>query len=309
MLDVECFSTRGVQVTLGYLLLFTSILAFGMLGIFHKVADHPECRPKMTALLLHFWGGVLAVIYTVSFDARGLEIPKSVLVIGSCTGLVASLTLFVFQTALKYGKISTSWLIINMTAVVPVLISLFVFNENLNSKKTMAIVLVFAAMVMLWLDKRADLKKADVERSASNRTIKSKWLPLMIVTFIGQGLASSSQKVLVEAGVADYVWQFLIVFYWSGFFVILTLSLLREAWPNRREIVTALIMAGCSVIGNCAMTMALKTVKGSVAYPASNGSLIMVVMAGVLFFREKIHPIGIAGIICGIGAILILIKA
>jgi hypothetical protein len=34
-----------------------------------------------------------------------------------------------------------------------------------------------------------------------------------------------------------------------------------------------------------------------------------VVLAGVLFFREKIHPVGIAGIICGISAILILVLA
>ena len=294
-------------MALGYLLLFSSIVAFGLLGIFHKVADHPNCRPKMTALLLHCWGGILAVIYTLSFDDRGLNVPDRVWVIGSCTGLVASLTLFAFQTALKYGKISTSWLIINLTGIVPVLMSLIIFKESLNPSKQVAILLVFVAMVMLWLDKKRDLKLA--EKKAGAITVKSKWLPLMILTFFGQGLASSSQKVLVEAGVADYIWQFLIVFYWSGFLVILAMSIFREAKPNRREITTALIMAGCSVVGNVTMTLALKTVKGSIAYPASSGSLIMVVLAGILFFREKIHPVGVAGIICGISAILVLVMS
>ncbi len=297
-------------MTIGYFFLLSSIVAFGLLGIFHKVADHPQCRPKMTALLLHFWGGVLALIYTYFFDSRGMVFPREVIVIGCCTGLVASLTLFVFQTALKYGKISTSWLIINLTAAVPVLISMFVFKEQIGSTKAFGIALVFAAMVMLWLDKRADLKKAGLEKTASGGgTVKSKWLPLMIITFIGQGLASSSQKVLVEANVADYTWQFLLVFYWSGFVVILLLSLLRDAWPNRREVTTALIMAGCSAVGNASMIVALKSVKGSIAYPASNGSLIMVILAGVFFFKEKIHPVGILGVICGISAILILVMA
>ena len=297
-------------MAIGYFFLLSSIIAFGLLGIFHKVADHPQCRPKMTALLLHFWGGVLALIYTCFFDSRGMVFPKEVIIIGSCTGLVASLTLFVFQTALKYGKISTSWLIINLTAAVPVLISMFVFKEEIGSTKAFGIALVFAAMVMLWLDKRADLKKAGLEKAATGGgTLKSKWLPLMIITFIGQGLASSSQKVLVEAKVADYTWQFLLIFYWSGFVVILLLSLLRDAWPNRREITTALIMAGCSAVGNASMIVALKSVKGSIAYPASNGSLIMVILAGVLFFKEKIHPVGILGVICGISAILILVMA
>jgi multidrug transporter EmrE-like cation transporter len=91
--------------------------------------------------------------------------------------------------------------------------------------------------------------------------------------------------------------------------VILAMSIFREAKPNRREITTALIMAGCSVVGNVTMTLALKTVKGSIAYPASSGSLIMVVLAGILFFREKIHPVGVAGIICGISAILVLVMS
>jgi multidrug transporter EmrE-like cation transporter len=66
-------------------------------------------------------------------------------------------------------------------------------------------------------------------------------------------------------------------------------------------------MAVCSVVGNFAMTTALKTVNGSIAYPASNGSLLMVVLGGILLFREKIHPVGLAGIASGICAILILL--
>src|SRR5437660_4040920 len=233
----------------GYLYLFSSILAFGLLGIFHKVADHPNCRPKMTALLLHFWGGVLSVIYTSVADSHGFQFPQAVIVIGACTGLVASLTLFVFQTGLKYGKISTSWLIINLTTAVPVLISIFVFGEKLSPSKGLGVLLVFAAILMLWLDKRADLEKS-AEASGAIKTVKSKWLPLMMLTFLGQGLASSSQKVLVEAHVANYVWQFLVVFYWSGFLVIIALCVMREPWRNRREFSTALVMAVCSVVGN-----------------------------------------------------------
>ena len=301
---------------IGYVFLIAAIVAFGTLGIFHKVADHPDCRPKMTALLLHFWGGVLAAIYIAVMDSHGFQFPKAVLSIGACTGLIASLTLFVFQTGLKYGKISTSWLIINLTTAVPILISIIVFHEKLSASKGIGVVLVFAAIVMLWLDKRADLKSEipaggeDLQNVAVPRNAKtnaSKWFPLMMLTFLGQGLASSSQKVLVEAHVAEYVWQFLLTFYWIGFLVILCLSVMREKWPNRRELLTALVMAACSVVGNFSMTSALKTVKGSIAYPASNGSLLMVVLGGVLIFREKIHPIGLAGIACGICAILILL--
>lgn len=288
----------------GYVFLLLAMTAFGTLGIFHKIADHPECRPKMTALLLFFWGGVFALIYTAGFDSKGLHFPEHVVIIGIVTGAIAALALFVFQSALRYGKISTSWLIINLTSAVPVLVSIVLFNEKLNAAKSIGILLVFAAIVLLWLDKRRDLQKMDPAQASVQ---KSKWLPLMLLTFVGQGLASTGSKVLVEAGVGDYVWQFLIVLYWSGFLTMLLLSILREAWPNRREVSTAVVMGLCSVVGNCAITMALKTVKGSIAYPVNNGSLLIVVLAGILFFKEKIHPVGFMGIIFGISAVLVLV--
>ncbi|HZM04026.1 MAG TPA: EamA family transporter [Candidatus Saccharimonadales bacterium] len=295
-------------MTLGYLLLLTGLVAFGMLGIFHKVADHPRCRPKMIAVILLFWGGILTTAYTALANPKGLVFPTPVLLIGCCGGAIAALALFVFQTGLKYGKISTSWLIINLATSIPILLSIFLFGEKLSLGKIIGIGLVLAAVIMLWWDKRIDLQLARVDLDGSRPLKPSRWLPLMMLSFIGQGLAASSQKILVEAKQGDYVWQFYIVLYWSGFVVMLLLSILREPWPNRREFGTAFVMAVCSVVGNVSITTALKTVKGAVAYPVSNGgSLSLVVLAGVLFFREKIHPIGIAGIVCGIGAILILV--
>ncbi|HEX3717240.1 MAG TPA: EamA family transporter [Verrucomicrobiae bacterium] len=294
----------------GYLLLFAGLIAFGMLGIFHKVADHPQCRPKMIAVILFFWGGILTAVYTAIANPRGLVFPRTVLLIGSFGGVVAALALFLFQTGLKYGKISTSWLIINLATCVPILLSIFLFGEKLNLGKITGMALALTAVIMLWWDKRTDLVKAGIDADGNRRLDAAKWLPLMMLAFLGQGLATSSQKALVEAKQGDYVWQFYIVLYSCGFLVMLIPSIRREAWPNRREIATGLIMALCSVIGNVSITMALKNVRGVVAYPISNGgSLTLVVLAGVLFFKERLHPVGIAGVICGISAILVLVLA
>ena len=304
MFDV---SLKRPRMTLGYILLFTSLISFGLLGIFHKVADHPQCRPKMIAVILLFWGGVLTTIYTAFFNAKGLKFPPEVLLIGSLGGTIAAAALFIFQTGLKFGKISTSWLIINLSMSVPVSLSIFFFGEKISLSKGIGVLLVFVAVVMMWWDKKKDLEKSNVEIGGAPAN-KSKWLWLMMLSFLGNGLAASSQKLLQEAGAGDYVWQFYIVLYWSGFAMLTLLSLLREAWPNQRELATGLIMAVCSVAGNVSITMALGKVKGAIAYPVGNGgSLTLVVLAGVLFFREKIHRVGIAGIICGISAILILV--
>lgn len=292
----------------GYLLLILSLISFGLLGIFHKVADHPECRPKIIAVILLFWGGVLTTIYTVFRAPHGLQFPPEVLLIGSLGGTIAASALFVFQTGLKFGKISTSWLIINLSMSVPISLSIFFFGEKLSLAKGLGVLLVFAAVVLMWWDKKMDLEKTGADLANTAAVSKSKWLVLMVLSFFGNGLAASSQKLLQESGAGDFVWQFYIVLYWSGFMMLALLSLMREAWPNRRELAVGFVMALCSVAGNVSITMALGKVKGAIAYPVGNGgSLTLVVLAGVLFFREKIHRVGMAGIVCGISAILVLL--
>lgn len=291
-------------MTLGYLFLIVSLVGYGLLGIFHKVADHPDCRPRIIAAILFFWGAVLTTLWTASVEPKGLRFPSEVLWIGTIGGTFSGLAIFVFQTGLKFGKISTSWLVINLSMSVPVLLSIFLFHEKVNGIKFAGIVLVLLAILLLWRDKKQDLDESD--RAAS---VKSKWLPLMILAFFANGLAAASQKVLVERGFGDFTWQFYTVLYSAGFTVLLVLSLIKEQRPNRRELRTAFVMGACSVAGNVALTLALaRSVPGSVAFPVGNGgSLTLVVLAGVLFFREHVHPIGRFGIACGITAILLLV--
>ena len=293
-------------MTVGYLLLILSLLGFGMLGIFHKVADHPTCRPRIIAVILLFWGGVLTTLWTAFFEPKGLHFPKEVLVIGAIGGIFSSLALFTFQAGLKHGKISTSWLVINLSMSIPILLSIFLFNEKINWIKGVGIFLVINAIVLMWRDKKIDLDKASAHPITTD---KSKWLPLMILAFLANGLAAGSQKVLVERGFGDFAWQFYIVLYWAGFALMLVLSLLKEGMPNRREFGTAFVMGVCSVAGNVALVLALaRNVPGSVAFPVGNGgSLTLVVLAGVLFFKEQVHPIGRIGIACGLSAILLLV--
>ena len=293
---------------IGYLFLLGSLAGFGGLGIFHKVADHPECRPRVIALSLLFWGFVLTSVYATWFDPRGFHFPPKVLMIGGAGGLFVAGALFVFQTGLKYGKISTSWLVLNLSMSLPILVSLVFYDEKLNVVKIVGIGLVLGAILMLWRDKKIDLE-ASGANAAGQAGHHTKWLLLMLLAFVFNGLAASTSKVLVGCGVGDYTWQFYVTLYGVGFLITLVASLWMGDVPTRREIGTGAIMAVCSITGNVLLTLALSHgVQGAVAFPSANGgSLTLVVLAGVLFFKERIHPIGRLGIACGIAAILLLV--
>ena len=347
-------------MTIGYLFLFSSLIGFGLLGIFHKVADHPSCRPRMVTMLLLFWGAVLTALFTKFFEPKGLTFPPKVLAIGAAGGVLASLALFSFQASLRFGKISTSWLILNLCTFVPVVLSILIYREKVTIGKAIGLLLVLLAIFLLWWDKKTDLERAGQETSgdpepepieaprqtdlelegaggggtmtavvAAPRAVdtavvaatprqelksKSKWLPLILLAFLANGLAATSQKVLVEVdgrAYESYAWQFYIALYAAGFAFCALVSLTQKGRPNLREFVTGLVMAVASVAGNVSIVMALgKNVPSAVAYPVANGgSLFLVVLAGLLLFKEHVNPVGLAGIAVGIGAILVLIMS
>ena len=345
---------------IGYLFLFASLLGFGLLGIFHKVADHPRCRPRMVTMLLLFWGAVLSATYTKFFESKGLTFPPKVLAIGAAGGLLASLALFSFQASLRFGKISTSWLILNLCTFVPVVLSILIYREKVTAGKAIGLLLVLVAIFLLWWDKKTDLERAGKEAhrgptpgpeskdppqensddegagrvgmvttvaaappvaditmvTAPQRDVrsKSKWLPLILLAFVANGLAATSQKVLVEVdgrAYESYAWQFYIALYAAGFVVCAAANLTQAGRPNLREFVTGLVMAIASVAGNVSIVMALsKNVPSTVAYPVANGgSLFLVILAGLLLFKEHVNPVGIAGIAVGIAAVLVLVMS
>jgi drug/metabolite transporter (DMT)-like permease len=318
----------------GYFFLIGSLVGFSLLGILHKVADHPSCRPRMITMLLLIWAAALTAVYTLAFDARGLRMPASVLGIGSAAGAAASLALFAFQASLRHGKISTSWLVLNLCIAVPILISIIAYGEALSAGKAVGVAMVFIAIVLMWWDKRIDQSRATSETidaedtgalavatssgnapkagpraATSSPASKAKWLTLIMLAFVANGLAASSQKVLVELGDADYAWQFYVVLYAAGAIVVAIANAFSAGRPNRREIVISSAMAVASVAGNICIVRALAmNVPGTIAYPVANGgSLFLVVLAGFLGFRERVNPVGLAGIVLGIIATLVLV--
>ena len=147
------------------------------------------------------------------------------------------------------------------------------------------------------------------DAGAPTTASKSKWLSLILLAFLANGLAASSQKVLVELGGGDFAWQFYVVLYAAGAAVVTVANAFTAGRPNRREMLVSAAMAVASVAGNICIVRAFAlNVPGTIAYPVANGgSLFFVVLAGFLVFRERVSPVGLAGIALGIAATLVLV--
>jgi EamA domain-containing membrane protein RarD len=152
---------------MGYLMVLWSLFSYGTLGICHKLAERKHCRPRVLAMIVML-SAFLGMNIFVVFGKRGYTMPSSAFYVAITCGSVALCALWAFQEGIKRGKIATSWLIINLSSVIPTLGSIVIYHEPINLKKMVVVGLIFVAIVLVWRDGLEDLRKLEEERKSKS---------------------------------------------------------------------------------------------------------------------------------------------
>ena len=140
----------------GYFFMIAALVCYGMLGVFAKVADNRGCRPRPLYMLLFFWACLLVCGFVVLSEHGHFAIPIKVYWIALPFGIVAAVAGLAFQTGIHFGKISTSWLIINLSAIVPAVFSIVIYHEHLTLRIVVVLLLTGLSIYLLWQDKKAE---------------------------------------------------------------------------------------------------------------------------------------------------------
>lgn len=155
---------------MGYLFLTTALLSLGGLGILHKVADHRRCRPASINMFLFLWAALFTAGSCVLL--RGLRaasgIPLEVAAAAGVCGLFASVGILNFQHGIRYGKISASWLVINLSTAIPTLLSIWVYHEQIGLKRSLSLLMAAFALLLLWLDRREEEARTSTAAAAAD---------------------------------------------------------------------------------------------------------------------------------------------
>jgi drug/metabolite transporter (DMT)-like permease len=157
LVEIACEASRkGLNVA--YVFLVMALMGLGGLGVLHKVADHKRCRPAGITLFLFSWAALLISGFVLGrHGVRTLTaVPSAVVLVAVLCGTFASLAIFNFQHGVRYGKISTSWLVINLSTAVPTLLSIVIYREEIGWKRGLSLLLGVLALAFLWLDRREE---------------------------------------------------------------------------------------------------------------------------------------------------------
>jgi drug/metabolite transporter (DMT)-like permease len=147
-------------MNIGYLFMLGGLVAFSMMGVLHKLAEVSDCRPPMINALLFAWSTVFICGFVVLSPGIEGHVPLRVATVAAPSGLSAAIAILTFQSGIKYGRIATSWLIINLSTGLPAAVSIFLYHENVDARKLLALVFMLGSMLLLWKDKKDQEQQA-----------------------------------------------------------------------------------------------------------------------------------------------------
>lgn len=142
---------------MGYLFAVLAMLSFGALGLLSKLADSRGCSPIATTFSLFAAAIVFLGVYITAFRQYGFAARSSVIGIGILFGAIAMLASWVFLYGLRFGKITTSWVIINLSSLVPAIASTLIYGEAMTGRKLFLLALAITAILFLWKDMQEEV--------------------------------------------------------------------------------------------------------------------------------------------------------
>lgn len=147
--------THGLDpLSAGYWFMIAALLSFAGMGIAHKLGESLRCQAMGIALVTMLTGCAVSLLRTVVGRGPALSaVPAHVALLAVPFGVSAALAIFLFQKGLRYGRIVTSWLLINLSSAVPTLLSALVYHEPLSARRLITLGLIGISLLLLWWDR------------------------------------------------------------------------------------------------------------------------------------------------------------
>lgn len=139
---------------MGYVYAIVSTISFAVLATTYKLSDRLDCNKRQVNFFLFLTGAV--IVFFVAHNYRVLVLLPSALGLGGILGAIGFINIMSFREAAARGRLSTSWPLISMSLVIPILASIFIWHETPTLRHYVGFVLILFAILLLVID----IKKA-----------------------------------------------------------------------------------------------------------------------------------------------------
>ena len=206
--------------------------------------------------------------------------------LGVVTGVLYLAGLLVTQLNIKKNGVVLSTIFQKLGLVIQILISVVIFKEHPEMTQVLGIALCLAAVILINFEKE--------------QTIIQFKLGLILTLFIS-GFCEGMSKIHEELGRADLSEHFLLYTFGTALILCLGLIAVKKAKVGLKDILFGILLGVPNYFSAKFLLKSLENVPAVIAFPTfSVGAIVIITLAGVIVFKEKLsrkQVIGTAGII------------
>lgn len=218
-------------------------------------------------------------------------------------GIITALQQITNSAALSVGPLSYTSVIISMSTVITALSGALFFDETIRPTQLAGIVLMIICLIL------------SVRKDKNDKKTNIRWFVLSLLSSLCCGGVGIMQKIHQTSDHRSELTMFLIIafmcsFVFSGINLIISKTKGRKIpFPGKSLLIPAFLVAGgIGIALNNLINLYLSgIVDSAVFFPVVNGGgLILVTIASLIIFKEKLTAKQWVGMATGIGATLFL---
>ena len=276
-----------------YLLL--SVLCSATLSIVMRLSEG-KIQSKVSMLAANYLTcflitGCFMDMGGVSLRTEGMG---AALAMGVINGIFYMLSLLLHQYSISKNGIVLSSIFSKMGGLlIPLAISIFLFREMPTAFQVVGFILAIAAILLINYRK--------------NGGTGSKQGAILLVLLVTEGFAGVMAKVFRELGNEVLGDHFLFFTFVSAFLICAWIVAMKKERPGKRELFYGIMIGVPNFMASRFMLKALESVAAVIVYPTrSVGGIVLIALAGILFFKERLTKTQLAALVVTLVALVLL---
>ena len=248
-----------------------------------------------------FFNGLIFFFSALIFLRYAFPFNKPVLLFGAVFGFLTVLFQLSYINAMSCGNVSITVMLVNFSMIIPIAVSVIIYNEKLTVLRICGILLIVLAFVLSTGGK-------------NENSYSKKWFLLSIIASLMNGSLLVCQKLFGKSDWAEENVSFVAYGYITATVISVLFCTVLYFKGNRitfkikpsvflYALSLGLILGLFQVIN----TRAIATIESSLLFPTYNGgSLILSSISGVLILHDRLNKKQLLSIVIGTIAIIIM---
>lgn len=255
--------------------LLSAIASSALVSIFMRLSERHirnnmvmfTTNYAMCLILSRYYMGKINLFTT----EKGIE---TAIILGLVSGLLYLGSFVLLQKNMQYNGMMLSSVFMKLGILVPTLMAIFLFNERPKVTQLVGVIIAVAAIILI-----------NIEKGGISRSGKRIWL---LVLLLGSGFTDSMANIYDKMGSALLKDHYLFYTFFAALLLAFLMALIRKQKLTIRDVIFGVLIGVPNYFSARFLLLALGNLPAVITYPVySVGTIIVISLAGVILFRER----------------------